>query len=313
MVAVLAGEPPQLTLDPVQLGAPGDQVAYTVRVGDGNAVRSLVLYYRETDEDKFQKKSMKLSPGKAWYYARIDSSRSSREIQYYIELEDVEANKVYLGLPFEPLVAAFSVEPAKVVPKRDTKTSSTAEREWQSLFLDTFDDGVRSWVPPTKAKELKFKVRGSRLEIKNQRKEEGWDYWMKSIGRSLPVGAPFSVQVSMSMSFRSKPDWGNGMAIGVRRNDIFLRISPNGWVKVDERKNGRWKSLQDWKKSAKAKLGVSKNLLRIDSDGSGLKFFLNGSQVFAVEDMRIGLDSVGFVVGYRSTMRVHSVEVFGYK
>ena len=74
-------------------------------------------------------------------------------------------------------------------------------------------------------------------------------------------------------------------------------VSSDGFFEVQRREGQQWRDLVKWTESAAIRGGEETNHLRVECQGSTMRFFANGELLAQVDDPTLGSGDIGLMGG----------------
>jgi len=108
-------QPPVIVLDRVDNGWAGEDQLFSAKVTDDRDDISVVLYHRLVGDTLFDSVAMQTSSDSDVYTVMVPTLIDGvRDIEYYLQAEDLAGNRAIKGFNFDPLIRALSVVNASV-------------------------------------------------------------------------------------------------------------------------------------------------------------------------------------------------------
>lgn len=104
-------EPPVIVFEEQKSGVAGSDQLFTVDVTDDRRVTSVVLYYRFASDPEFTSAPMDGEVGTSIYTRTVQTTAADpRNLEYYIQAEDLAGNRSIKGFVFDPLVRTLTAD-----------------------------------------------------------------------------------------------------------------------------------------------------------------------------------------------------------
>lgn len=116
---------PVLLLDEIDKGVSGETQVFSARVTDDVALKSVTLFHRLSGDEAYLASAMNQIGRSDVFAVSLPSTiDDTRDIEYYLQVEDTGGNKSLSGFAFDPLIRDMSVESKpSVVPVSKTRKS----------------------------------------------------------------------------------------------------------------------------------------------------------------------------------------------
>jgi hypothetical protein len=105
-------------------------------------------------------------------------------------------------------------------------------------------------------------------------------------------------------------DYGYGLVLGKDAYNCYgLYVAGNGHYAVIERKNGITSNITPWKKHSIINTGNSRNVVLIINNDNITRFFINGTYVDEVNNLRHSGNFVGFSIDKNQKIAVDYLKI----
>ncbi|MCF6213735.1 MAG: caspase family protein [Flavobacteriaceae bacterium] len=162
------------------------------------------------------------------------------------------------------------------------------------LFYDEFSTNANNWAE-SKTKDYDFNFSGGKYYLEHKRKSGGWS---TSIEKYFDENRDYEIEAKI-LKISGIQNNGFGIIWGRKGsgNTLEFDIASNGLYSVDRSDNSKRDNLIDWTSSSYVKKGnYAYNTLKIRKQNGVVKFYINGSYVNQVNNMKFLGNRIGFII-----------------
>jgi len=177
----------------------------------------------------------------------------------------------------------------------------------KSIWKDDFNSNPHHWAISNNEK-AELVVKNNRYYFEHKRTNRGW-----TTSKQIPINTERDFKIeSKILKISGIKKNGFGFVFGRKDSDnqYVFTINSNGSYSIDQYKDGKYKALKDWTKSAHIKKGnYAYNTLKVVKEGPWMKFYVNGRYLTLYRFKPFFGNRFGFVVYQNQKIAIHDLDI----
>ncbi len=217
-------------------------------------------------------------------------------------------NEAYVRIA-EDRMAAGDYEAAAINLER--AGWSVRDLKKRVIFDEQFNDNRNKWFERDDT-EIFYKVQGGQYHFDHRRDKGGWFSWPQTLV-NIDESGDFRIESTMTKtsgvdSSAYEIFWG----MKDNKNCYCFGVSGNGGYLYGKYRQGRWKTLLGWTKSAHINQGNLTNTLAVEKSGERIRFYVNNHFIAETSYEKQFGRKIGFSLNDKMAVEIDNLRVEQY-
>ena len=218
---------------------------------------------------------------------------------------------LFILLIYTSLLVSQRVAKPASAPSSSSQTEQKTESEEAEevvIFNEEFNNNDNYW-PTGDDDAINLKIENGKMSFQKKKDEGSYYIWNWTY---MDGNYPYLIESTIRQT-GGPDDYGFGLIWGAEDsgNCYTFNITDNGYYRIAKMDNDEWSEYIDWTETYAINTYGGTNTLKLQREGSLVKFYINGYYVDQISAPNFFNDGVGYVIWMDQTIEIDNLYVKG--